>query len=82
LREAEREADLGDTRKSLESLTKLNPLADIRKDFDQTMRQATTTASPKPATAGPEIATPVSAVETASAPSISAVNREAGTDAA
>ena len=41
LREAEREADLADTRKTLQSITTMNPLADIKKDLDQTMRQAT-----------------------------------------
>ena len=46
LREAEREAGLDETKKQLQAATK--PLSDIRKDFDATMRQASTTA-PKPA---------------------------------
>ena len=33
LREAEREADLADARQSVESITKLNPLADLRKEI-------------------------------------------------
>lgn len=48
LREAEREAGLEDTKKQLQSATK--PLSDIRKDFDATMRQASSTA-PKPSPA-------------------------------
>jgi len=46
LREAEREAGLDETKKHLQAATK--PLSDIRKDFDATMKQASTTA-PKPA---------------------------------
>ena len=48
LREAEREAGLEDTKKQFQSMTK--PLADIRKDFDATMQQASSTA-PKPSRA-------------------------------
>jgi sec-independent protein translocase protein TatB len=48
LREAEREAGLEDTKKQLHAATK--PLSDIRKDFDATMRQATS-ATPKPSPA-------------------------------
>jgi sec-independent protein translocase protein TatB len=48
LREAEREAGLEDTKKQLQEATK--PLSDIRKDFDASMRQASTPA-PKPAPA-------------------------------
>lgn len=40
LREAEREADLADTRKELKALVG-DPLAETKKDFDKTMRDAT-----------------------------------------
>jgi sec-independent protein translocase protein TatB len=41
LREAERQADLGDTKKELQSIARMDPLKDAKKDFDATMKKAT-----------------------------------------
>ena len=49
LREAEREVGLDETKKQLHAATK--PLSDIRKDFDASMRPATSATAPKPAPA-------------------------------
>ena len=40
LREAEREADLQDTRDQLKSIVATDPLADVKKDFDRSMKDA------------------------------------------
>jgi len=49
LREAEREVDLADTRKELKALVS-DPLAETKKDFDKTMRDAAKSdTGPKPA---------------------------------
>lgn len=48
LREAEREAGLEETRKQVQSIAKANPLADVKKDFDDSMRGSTAAASKKP----------------------------------
>ena len=48
LREAEREADLEDTRKQLQAITKNNPLKDVEKDLNSVMR-GTSAQDPKPA---------------------------------
>ena len=70
LREAEREADLEDTRKQLQAISRMDPLKDLKKDLDVNGRPATkppapssTSPSPSPAssvaeaTASPESAT-------------------------
>jgi sec-independent protein translocase protein TatB len=46
LREAEREAGLEETRKDLQKIARADPLKDVKKDFDDSMRIAT---APKPA---------------------------------
>jgi sec-independent protein translocase protein TatB len=47
LREAEREVDLADTRKELKAMV-ADPLAETKRDFDKTMRDAARDPSAKP----------------------------------
>jgi len=51
LREAEREAGLEDTRKELQSMARIDPLKDAKKEIDDTVRAAKAPIGPKPATA-------------------------------
>ena len=57
LREAERQADLEDTRKSLQSLARMDPIGDLKNDLNQTIRPAgggtATAAAAKPAPPSP-----------------------------
>jgi sec-independent protein translocase protein TatB len=74
LREAEREADLEDTRKQLQAISRMDPLKDLKKDLDVSGRPAakptgpsSTSASPAPASSAADA--PASAEPaTASAP--------------
>jgi sec-independent protein translocase protein TatB len=49
LREAERQADLEDTRKELQAIARTDPLAGVKKDLDQTMRPVNGASPPAPA---------------------------------
>ena len=91
LREAEREADLADTRKTLQSIG--NPLADVKRDLDKTMRSATASATgpaavtptpAQPTTLPPSPAPPTSAPAAAAPPppDNSMAERQPGSDAA
>ncbi|HEX9904735.1 MAG TPA: Sec-independent protein translocase protein TatB [Propylenella sp.] len=51
LREAEREAGLEDTRKELQSMARIDPLKDAKKEIDDTVRAAKAPIGPKPAKA-------------------------------
>ena len=85
LREAEKEADLDDTRKALQSMTKLDPLADIKKDLDATLRKAN---SPGSVASFPAAPVPAPAPSPDTIPNSSAVpdpiapKAEPGSDAA
>jgi sec-independent protein translocase protein TatB len=48
LREAERESGLDETRKELQSISKSNPVASAKKDFDDSMRSVTKAADTSP----------------------------------
>jgi sec-independent protein translocase protein TatB len=48
LREAEREADFEDTRKSVQSFNPANPLADLKKSVEKDLNPANKTAGAKP----------------------------------
>ena len=84
LREAEREADLADTRDQLKGIMSANPLAEVRKDIDRSLRG--TDAKPKPA----EPVAQLAAVPDPAAPQVheaepvktGATENERGTDAA
>ena len=53
LREAEREADLEDTRKQLQAMSRMDTLKDLKKDLDVSGRPATKPPGPSPAPASP-----------------------------
>jgi sec-independent protein translocase protein TatB len=79
LREAEREAGLEDTRKQLQSIAKSDPLKDVKKDFDDTMRAA---AAPKPAAVAAEPPKPAAAQPHEAAPAKTGPAPVQGSDAA
>ena len=56
LREAEREVDLADTRKELQSIARMDPIGDARKELDAAFRAAEkpAAAAPAPEPAAPE----------------------------
>ncbi len=64
LREAEREADLSDTRKELQGIARMDPIGDAKKSLDATFRDADRPASapsvpPEAAAAEPHLAEPL-----------------------
>jgi sec-independent protein translocase protein TatB len=79
LREAEREAGLEDTRKQLQSIAKADPMKDVKKDFDDTMRAA---AAPKPAAVTSEPPMPAAAQPHEAAPAKTGPVPVQGSDAA
>ena len=87
LREAERETDLGDTKKQLQSIARMDPLKDVKKDFDATMKAAAgAPAAAKPATPSaapsPEPEKAVAEAHPAEPVKIGAAAPERGSDAA
>jgi sec-independent protein translocase protein TatB len=86
LREAEREADLGDTKKQLQSITRMDPLKDAKRDFDATMKTAAggpAAAKPAPSPApSPEPEKAAVEPHPAGPVKIGAVAPERGSDAA
>ena len=65
LREAEREAGLEDTRKELQSMARIDPLKDAKKEIDDTVRAAKAPigSGAKPATGAAPAAAPAAAPE-------------------
>jgi sec-independent protein translocase protein TatB len=86
LREAEREVDLEDTKKQLQSIARMDPIADVKKDLDQTIRAVGSPATPaKPAPApapSPEPQKPASAPHEAEPLKTGAIAAESGSNAA
>ena len=84
LREAEREVDLEDTKKQLQSIARMDPVADVKKDLDQTIRAVGSPATPaKPAPApSPEPEKPASAAHEAAPLKTGAIAAESGSNAA
>jgi sec-independent protein translocase protein TatB len=82
IREAEREADLADAKKTIQSIG--NPLADAKKDLDATMRAASQPSiAPKPvAAAAPAPAAASPAAHEAEPAKIGATGPELGSGAA
>jgi len=84
LREAEREVDLEDTKKQLQSIARMDPVADVKKDLDQTIRAVGSPATPaKPAPApSPEPERPASVPHEAPPLKTGAIAAESGSNAA
>ncbi len=79
LREAERDADLEDTRKSLQSIAKMDPLADLKKDLDLSKPAArSAAAAPAPS---PTLEKPAAEPHAAEPVKTGAVGPEVGTGA-
>ncbi len=83
LREAERDADLEDTRKQLQAVSRMDPLKSAKKDFDATVRSAAKPPSAKPpAKPHPQPQPDAAAIPHEAAPPQTAPPAERGSDAA
>jgi sec-independent protein translocase protein TatB len=83
LREAEREANLADTRKELQSIARMDPLKEVRKGFDETVRSASAPGKTPPAPAdSPEPARSAVTAHEAEPLKTGAASPELGSDAA
>jgi sec-independent protein translocase protein TatB len=85
LREAERQVDLGDAKKEIQAIGKLDPLRNAKKDFDASMKAATrpaVTAKPTPPTFAPPEPAKATADATPAEPIKTGAASEIGSDAA